>query len=87
MYFQSIAKISFVFMAPNSSPMQCASIKAINLINYGILMHNHGTSMSSSDELQKFESITRFKAEFLKQLLGDTEIERSETFYQSITVI
>jgi hypothetical protein len=50
-------------------------------------MHNHGTGMSSSDELQEFESITQFKAEFLKQLLGDTKIERSETFNQSIIVI
>jgi hypothetical protein len=50
-------------------------------------MHNHGTGMSSSDELQEFEPITRFKAEFLKQLFGDTEIERSETFDQSITEI
>jgi hypothetical protein len=51
-------------MAQNSSPMQCASIRAISLIDCGILMHNHGTGMS--DELQEFESITRFKAEFLK---------------------
>jgi hypothetical protein len=50
-------------------------------------MHNHGTGMSSSDELQEFESITQFKTEFLKQLLGDTKIERSETFNQSIIVI
>jgi hypothetical protein len=50
-------------------------------------MHNHGTGTSSSDELQELESITWVKAEFLKQLLGDTEIERSETFDQSITVI
>jgi hypothetical protein len=57
--------------------MQCASIKAISLIDCGVLMHNHGTGMSSSGELQEFESITRFKAEFLKQLFGDTEIERS----------
>jgi hypothetical protein len=64
-------------MANNSSLMQCASIKAINLIDCGVLMHNHDTGMSSSDELQEFESITRFKAEFLKQLFGDTEIERS----------
>jgi hypothetical protein len=74
-------------MAHNSSPMQCASIKAISLIDCGVLMHNHGTGMSSSGELQEFESITRFKTEFLKQLFGDTEIERSETFDQSITVI
>jgi hypothetical protein len=67
--------------------MQCASIKAINLIDCGVLMHNHGTSMSSSNELQEFESITRFKVKFLKQLFGDTEIERSETFDESITVI
>jgi hypothetical protein len=50
-------------------------------------MHNHGTGMSSSDELQEFESITRVKAKFLKQLFGDTVIERSEIFNQSITVI
>jgi hypothetical protein len=74
-------------MTQNSSSMQCASIKAISLINYGVLMHSHGTGMSSSDELQEFESINRFKAEFLKQLLGDTKIERSDTFDQSITVI
>jgi hypothetical protein len=74
-------------MAQNSLPIQCASIKAISLINCGVLMHNHGTGTSSSDELQEFESITRFKAEFLKQLLGDTKIERSETFDQSIIVI
>jgi hypothetical protein len=74
-------------MAQNSSPMQCVSIKAINLIECGVLMHNHGTGMGSSDELQEFESITRFKAEFLKQLFGDTKIVRSETFDQSITVI
>jgi hypothetical protein len=74
-------------MAQNSSPMQCASIKVINLIDCGVLMHNHGTGMSSNDELQEFESITRFKAEFLKQLFGDIVIERSETFDQSITVI
>jgi hypothetical protein len=87
MCFQSIAKIPLVFMAQNSSPMQCASIKVISLINCGVLMHNHGTSTSSSDELQEFESIIQFEAEFLKQLLGNTEIERSETFDQSITVI
>jgi hypothetical protein len=74
-------------MAQNSSPMQCASVKAISLINCGVLMHSHGTGTSSSDELQEFESITRFKAEFLKQLLGNTEIERLETFDQSITMI
>jgi hypothetical protein len=74
-------------MAQSSLPMQCASIKAINLIDCGVLMHNHGTSMSSSNELQEFESITRFKVKFLKQLFGDTEIERSETFDESITVI
>jgi hypothetical protein len=74
-------------MAQNSSPMQCASIKAINLIDCDVLMHNHGTGMSSSDELQEFDSITRFKSEFLKQLFGDIEIERSETIDQSITVI
>jgi hypothetical protein len=74
-------------MAQNSSPMQCASIKAINMIDCGVLMHNHGTGMSSGDELQEFESITRFKTEFLKHLFGDIEIERSETFNQSITVI
>jgi hypothetical protein len=67
--------------------MQCASIKAINSIDYGVLMHNHGTGMSSSDELQEFESITRFKAEFLKQLFSDKEIERSEILDQSINVI
>jgi hypothetical protein len=74
-------------MAQSSLPMQCASIKAINLIDCGVLMHNHGTGMSSSNELQEFESITRFKVKFLKQLFGDTEIERSETFDESITVI
>jgi hypothetical protein len=67
--------------------MQCASIKAINLIDCGVLMHNHGTGMSSSDELQEFESITRFKAELLKQLFGDTEIKKSEILDQSITMI
>jgi hypothetical protein len=67
--------------------MQCASIKAINLIDCGVLMHNHGTGMSSSYELQEFESITRFKAELLKQLFGDTEIEKSEILDQSITMI
>jgi hypothetical protein len=74
-------------MEENSSPMQCASIKAINLIDCGILMHNHGTGISSSDELHEFESITQFRAEFLKQLFGDIEIERSETFDQSIIMI
>jgi hypothetical protein len=67
--------------------MQCASIKAISLINCGVLMHNHGTSTSFSDEHQEFESIIRLEAEFLKQLLGNTEIERSKTFDQSITMI
>jgi hypothetical protein len=42
-------------------------------------MHNHGTSTSLNDEFQEFELITQFKVEFLKQLLADTEIERSET--------
>jgi hypothetical protein len=74
-------------MAQSSLPMQCASIKAINLIDCGVLMHNHGTGMSSGNELQEFESITRFNVKFLKQLFGDTEIERSETFDESITVI
>jgi hypothetical protein len=50
-------------------------------------MHNHGTGISSSDELHEFESITQFRAEFLKQLFGDIEIERSETFDQSIIMI
>jgi hypothetical protein len=67
--------------------MQCASIKIISLINYGVLMHIRGTSMSSSYELQEFEPITQFEAEFLKQLLGNTKIKRSVTFDQSITVI
>jgi hypothetical protein len=67
--------------------MQCASIKVISLINYYVSMHNCCTGSGSSDELQEFESITRFKAEFLKQLLGNTEIERLVTFDQSITMI
>jgi hypothetical protein len=87
LHFQSIAKILLISTTYSSSPMQCALIKAINLINRNISMHNCCINSGSSDELQEFKSITRFKAEILKQLLGNIKIERSMTLDQSITAI